>query len=155
MILTDYYKGVKDPTKKTRFDVVAATSSYDVFERLLINKRAPKIGGLSFYFVDRPSHFKNKSQRQTDKAITKGTENISSIYIPDPILDIGYGNVKGTEDALIVLCSENWNVIELFISRGQKNNQINLYQICADGELDEEINNLRKQAELRDNQNCY
>lgn len=149
MILTDYYKGFKDPSKKTRFDVVASTGSYGLFERQLINKKEPNLGGLSLYLVDRPGHWGTKWQRQTDKALTKADWNITSIIVPDPKIKVGYGDIKNTQDACLVIMNEQWTELEIFIARGQKNNKLNLYQLCVDGELDDEMNALRNQAQSR------
>ena len=153
-ILTDYYKGIKDPTKKTRFDIVNSTCSYGLFEKQLVNKKQPNAGGLSFYLVDRPGHFSGRWQRRTDKAITKADWSISSIIVPDPNNLIGYGDLKDNPDALLFLINKDWTEIEIFIARGQKNNQLNLYQLCVDGELDDEINALREIAHSQGNQKC-
>lgn len=155
MNFTYYYKGLKDPNKKTRFDVVVSTGSYGLFERQLINKREPNAGGLSFYVVDRPGHWGTRWQRQTDKALTKAKWNISSIIVPDPNILIGYGDVKNTQDALIFIMNKDWTEMEIFIACGQKNNKLNLFQLIADGELIDEMNSLRKKAQPGCNQNCY
>lgn len=146
MILTDYYKGIKDANTKTRFDVVVSTGSYDHFEHLLINKKKPNIGGLSFYLVDRPERWGKRWERKSDKAITKSTFNISSIVMPDPTLLIGYGDVNHTQDTLIIIVSPDWKLIEIFIARGQKNNNLNLFQLAVDEELTDEMNALRQKA---------
>lgn len=155
MILTDYYMGVKDTNTKTRYDVVESTGSYDYFEQILINKKPPNKGGLSFYLVDRPNRWGNRWERKSDKAITKSTLNISSVVMPDPTIMIGYGDVNHTQDTMIIIISPDWTIIEIFIARGQKNNKQNLHILAVDGELNDEIDALRAKAKKLDgNQKC-
>ena len=145
MILTDYYRGEKLPeTKaKTRFDVTNSTNSYESFETKLKNRK----GGLSFYFSDVPDRWHFSSKDRPDKAISNG-DNISSVFVPDVNLPFAFGDVKGTSDAILLIFSNDWQVIEIFIIRGQKNNRRNLYTLLCDGELDQEIESLRNKAKL-------
>ena len=150
MTFTDYYLGEKEPSTKTRYDVIASTQSHNLLERILINKKDPRKGLLSFYLVGRPGRWGRRNERQSDKAITKGDFNISSVYIPDPKLPFGYGDIHHTNDAVLIklIKDEDGNIkyIEIFIARGQKNNQLNLYQLAVDGEFDEELEALRQKA---------
>ena len=148
MILTNYLKAVKVEGKKRRFELTASTNTHDYLSGILINKRNPNKGGESFNLVPRP--IKYKKSVITDKAITKGSFNISSIYIPDIEQPIGFGDINGTNDAIIFrweLDQEN-NLItmELFIARGQKHNKKNLYFLFTNGELLEEIEKLKKKV---------
>ncbi len=52
--------------------------------------------------------------------------------------------VKGTTDAALFLISEN--SLEILIAKGKKNTGFALYQLLADGELDNEIEVLKKQS---------
>ena len=143
MILTDYYKGENLPgAAKTRYDIVASTGEYEPFEQRLRNRA----GGLSFYFTDVPTWFKFSGKDRPDKCISAKGDNISSVFVPDPSLPFGYGDVKGTSDALLIGFSEFYEIIELFIARGQRNNRRNLYTLFCDGELEDEIQALRKRA---------
>lgn len=143
MILTDYYRGEKLPeTKaKTRFDVTNSTNSYEPFETKLKNRK----GGLSFYFSDVPDrwHFSNKDR--PDKAISNG-DNISSVFVPDVKLPFAFGDVNHTSDAILLIFSNDWQVIEIFVSRGQRNSKRNLYHLLCDNELNDEIELLRNKA---------
>ena len=145
MILTDYYKGENLPeSKKTRYDVTASTRSYEYFE----TKLKTRTGSLAFYFGDIPDRWHFSSKDKPDKAITKG-DNISSIFVPDVTLPFAFGDIKGTLDAILLVFSDSWQMIEIFIARGQKNNRRNLYSLLCDGELENEIESLRKKAEKR------
>lgn len=148
MILTDYIKGAKLKENKAqyRFEIIQSTMEYDKFQLLLINKRNPNPGGWSFNFVPRPKKW--EGEESPDMAITKGSENISSVYIPDTALPYGFGDIKGTNDACLVIFNKDYQKsgitsIELLIARGQKHNRKNLWFELVDGELDHEIEFLR------------
>lgn len=147
-IFTDYYRGEKLTASKSRYDITASTEGYDLFEKLLINKRAFNIGGLSFNCVKRPGEWKGGN---LDLAITKGNNNITSIFQPDIKSNYGYGNINGTNDACIVVFpngkrSDGIKTIEVFIARGYKNMERNLYEQFAEGEFNEELDYLRRSA---------
>lgn len=142
-ILTDYYRMQHLPgTKsKSRMDCTLSTKSYPDLESL-----RNKAGKLFFYFHDLPEHFKANAKRKADKAITK-TKSISSVYLPEITLPLGYGDIKGTQDALVFVFSEDFTTMDVFVARGQRNNKTGLYNLLADGELDEEIEAMKKQAQ--------
>jgi len=142
MILTDYYRGEHLPdAAKTRYDVTASTGEYEHFETKLKTRK----GGLSFYFGDVPDRWHFSSKDRPDKCITK-TDNISSVFVPDVSLPFAFGDIKGTQEAAILIFSKDWQVIEIFIARGQKNNRRNIYTLLCDGELEQEIESLRNHA---------
>jgi len=142
MILTDYYKGEHLPdAAKSRYDITASSKSYEPFETKLKTKK----GGLSFYFGDVPDRWNFSSKDRPGKAITKG-DNISSVFVPDITFPFAYGDIKGTQDAIILIHSYDWQVIEIFIARGQRNNRRNLYHLLCDNELESEIETMRNNA---------
>ena len=94
---------------------------------------------------DVPQKFNGGIYRRANKAITKG-KNISSIFVPDILLNIAYGDIMGTKDAILILFEEDYKTIEMFIARGQKNNRLNLWQMLFDGELNDEISKLKNVA---------
>lgn len=150
MILTDYYRFEKlaDQKSKMRIDCTASTQSYNPLEAMR-NKQDE----LFFYLGDN-THTKAGQERKADLALSK-TSHISSIYNPDIEKQFWYGDMKGTADAFLFIHKnfilvdgriQAGAVIELFIARGQRNNRATLYNLLADGELDEEINTLRNQV---------
>lgn len=148
MILTDYYRGEHLPdAAKTRYDVTASTGGYEHFEALLKNKT----GGLTFYFGEVPDRFRFASKEKPDRAITK-TQNISSLFIPDVNLPFAFGDNNHTSDAILLIWSNNWQTIEIFIARGQRNNKRNLYHLLCDHELDTELESLRNKAKTMQKQ---
>lgn len=146
MILTDYYKGQKLTDAKSRFDIVASSGEYDLFESLLINKRGFNIGGLSFNLVSRPERWKSKN---ASLAICKGSHNITSLIRPDLNLNFAFGDIN--LDALIFVFNADWkeagiNTLEIFIARGLKNDLNSLWDLLIDRELDEEIEIFRNKS---------
>lgn len=147
MILTDYYKGEHLPdAAKTRFDVTASTGEYDHYENKLRVKRGINKGGLSFHYGTVPAnwHFANPKDKP-DMAITKKS-NISSVWVPDITVPFAFGDNFTTTDAILLIFSNDWKTIEIFIARGQRNNKRNLYNLLCDHELDAEIEILRNNA---------
>lgn len=148
MIFTDYYKGQKLTVAKCRFDIVASSGEYDLFESLLINKRGFNIGGLSFNLVTRPERWKSKN---ASLAISKGSQNITSLLRPDLSLNFALGDIANTFDGAIIVLNPDWKeagitTIEIFIARGLKNDVNSLWNLLTDGEFDEELNHLRNKA---------
>lgn len=144
MILTNLYVTEKALDRKTRFNVSRATHDHDFLEALLTSKK-DREGSLSLYLVNRPKKFKGSDV--TDKSVTKGSFNISGLYYPDPEIPIAYGDINGTEDALIFRNNpdtENGITrLEIFVAAGQKHNKRNLYFLFVDGELDHEVEILK------------
>jgi hypothetical protein len=148
MNLTDYYKAEPLTTSKFRYDVTTSTGNYDFFERTLINKRCFNIGGLSLNIVQRPDKWNG---HKTDLAITKGTQNITSIKRPDIEKQFAYGDIKGTNDACLIVFNSDFKEagitsLEIFIARGLKNDVNSLWNLFTDGELQHEMEALRTKA---------
>ncbi len=65
--------------------------------------------------------------------------------MPDPELSVGYGDIQGTEDAILVIFDKP-GVIDIYIARGHKNNSRNIYMLFVDGELFQEMQHLVHQS---------
>lgn len=165
-ILTDCYRFGKVAFKsKTRLDCIASTGSYPEFE----DKRATRptkgtdkrdatnVGDLVIYLGDVPEQFGGNAQRKADKSLTIKGKNLSSIYVPNPTNNFGYGDVKGTTDALLFVFDNLVIVdgciisggLDVFVARGKSRDRVSLYNLLCDGELDEEISSLRETAKAR------
>lgn len=140
MILTDYYKFEKLPDQKSklRVDCTFSSGGYPEFEAL-----RNKEGQLFVYFGDVPDRFTGNIHRKADKAITK-VKNISSVFVPDVTKQIAFGDVRGTQDALLMAFSPEYTRIDVYVARGQKNNVRQLYNLFSDNELDQEIQRFKK-----------
>mgnify|MGYP007069914888 CR=1 FL=1 len=163
-ILTDYYLFQRVATKsKTRLDCTASTGSYPEFEEKRATKAtkatekrdATNVGDLVMYYGDVPEQFGEKAQRKADKSITMKGKNLSSVYVPDPNHNYAYGDVKGTADALLFVLDDIAVIdgaiqagarIEVFIARGKSKDRVPLYNLLADGGLDDEMNEFRAKA---------
>ena len=148
MIFTDYYKGEKLTDAKSRYDIIASTGEYDFFETLLINKRGFNVGGLSLNCVSRPDRWKGN---KTDLALTKGSNNITSLKRPDIEINFAFGDIKSTNDGCIIIFNPDFKevsitTIEIFIARGLRNDTNSLWNLFIDEELNHEIEILRKKA---------
>lgn len=169
-ILTDYYCFERIATKsKTRMDCTASTESYPEFEEKRMTKAnkatekrdATNIGDLLIYFCDVPEQFGGNVHRKADKAITLKGKNLSSVFVPDPSTNYGYGDVRGTADALLFVFDGveivNGSIpqgaaIEVFVARGKSKDRVPLFNLLSDGELDEEMSELRARADGLQNQ---
>lgn len=163
-ILTDYYKFSRVATKaKLRLDCVASTESYPEFEERRATKAtkatekrdATNVGDLVIYFGDVPEQFGGDVHRKADKSITIKGKNLSSVYVPDPSNNLAYGDVRGTADALLFVFDgvevvngviQAGATVEIFIARGKSKDRVPLYNLLTDGELEEELNDLRQRA---------
>jgi hypothetical protein len=169
-ILTDYYRFERIASKsKTRLDCTASTGSYPELEEKRATKAnkatdkrdATEVGNLVIYLGDVPEQFGGDVHRKADKAITIKGKNLSSVYVPDPNTPFGYGDVRGTADALLFVF-ENMEIvngtisqgaaIEVFIARGKSKDRVPLFNLVCDGELDEEMSELRARAAGLQNQ---
>ncbi len=137
---TDCYLLEKLTEAEYRFDVVASTQSYELFESLWINKKKFNVGGLSINYVDRPTKWKGSESRAAEKAITKNNINISSVFIPDLKKRlIGYGDINGTRDAIIILFNETYTAMDIYVARGYANDIQALYSAVKEGEFSDEL----------------
>lgn len=142
MILDSYYHYFKDPEShsKTRFDLLDYANEYEPLNHLL-----KRTGENVIYFG--LNTFVKDSKRKADMAITQAGKNISSVYVPDLNKPhFGYGDCRNTQDGLLFLIQEN--SIEIFIAKGQKNQISALYQMFENGDLDNEIQELKSKAEI-------
>lgn len=164
MLLTDYYRFEKVATKaKMRLDCTASTESYPMFEQHRATKPrkaserfdATAVGDLVVYFGDVPNTFGGDVHRKADKSLTMKSNNLSSIFVPDPAINLAYGDVRGTSDAILIVFEgfdvvngkpQQGAILEVFIARGKSKDRVPLYNLLCDGELDEEMSQLRERA---------
>lgn len=145
--VTDYYRMERLPefqkNKTPRFDCTASTGSYPAFEQIANKSRVKRF---FCYYNGLPDSFSQNAKNNAEMAITN-TKNISSVFIP--ILNkhwLGYGDVRGTQDALLFVFSGDYSVMEIFVARGYKNNRKGLFNLLYDNELAEQLDRLRERA---------
>lgn len=148
MRITDYYRlrilPENEGKKTVRFDTVASSGSYPLFESMA---EKSKVKRFFCYYNGVPDTFSDRARQKAERAITKSSCNISSVFIPNQNKShLGYGDVKGTQDALLVVFSADYHTMELFIIRGEKFNQRALYGLMATGQLNQEIQYFRNNS---------
>jgi hypothetical protein len=143
MILTDYYNLEKLADKKslTRRDCTASTGGYPLFESIAAKSRDNRF---FIHLTGVPDNFNAHVKRRAELTISN-QENISSVFVPDITQRVGHGDVKGTLDALLIIFNEDYTEMEIFVSRGQKHNQKQIFFLYEDGELNQEIEQLKQQ----------
>ncbi len=149
MKITDYYRlkilPENEGKRTVRYDTVVSTASYQVFEEMAAKS---KVNRFFCYYNGVPDTFSDRARQKAERALTKSQCNISSVFIPDQSKpQLGYGDIKGSQDALLVFFSSDYKQMELFIIRGEKYNQRALYGLMAAGQLNQEILEIRKNAQ--------
>ena len=141
MILTDHYRFEKlaESKSKHRFDATAG-GNYPTLEQL-----RNKDGKLFIYHTPVPEHFRATAKRKADYTLSKST-HISSLFVPDVVQPYAYGDCKGTTDAFLLIWDDDHQAFDLLIARGQKYNSRQLYFMLCDGQLNDEINSIKKQG---------
>lgn len=145
MIPLEYYRF--ENIFRSRYDAISRCGEHLQFERQALNVVGPNKGGLSVHIRKTPPHFKAARSRLPDLIITKA-DNITGVFLPDiknPL--IGYGDIQGTRDAVIVLFSEDHRSFELLIARDHLNDILQLFYAVREGKLDFQISELRSNAE--------
>lgn len=150
MILKSYYKfeKLKTTDSKLRIDCTNSTGDYAPME----HKRNKD--GFLFVYIGDNTHTVAGKKRKTDLAITqKG--HITSIYRPNIESPVWYGDMKGTNDAILFVVKNvsfiNGGIqkgaeIEMFVANGERCSRNQLYNALCDGYLNDEINILRGKA---------
>lgn len=169
MVITDCYKFSKvAPLAKGRLDCVASTKGYPEFEekrRTKASKQTAKrdaniVGGLAISYGNVPDNYEGEVKRKADKSVSIGSNNLSSVFVPDVTLPYGYGDVYKTSDAILFKFNEGFAVvdgrvimggsIDVFICRGQSRNVQALYTMLCDGDLDDEIEAISANVEAEE-----
>ena len=135
MILDSYYRFEKNWEGKpfTRRNVVTFANSYERLDTFI-------------YIQNDVSGINAKTRRKPCYRLSSGSSHLSSIYCEPDFPGLGYGDIKGTEDAILCVLSEDLKTVELFVCKGKKSLVQILFGLLLDSELDSEIKALREQA---------
>ena len=166
MYLTDYYRFEHLSGKaKTRLDCIASTRSYPNLERERCTKSSTKAeqGDLYLYCNQIPTpQFSEIVKAQADRSLTIKGKNVSSIFVTELRPDTGFGDFKGTGDALLFvfknyqylgISAEVGGTVEVFIARGMKSAKKRLYADFKAGRFIAEMQRLRAAA-FPERQDC-
>lgn len=133
--MIEHYKKFRHVSEKSksRFELISYTEP--VYEPLNL----PYI-----YFQNTPERIKANQKRKSDFGISQ-REWISSVFIPDITKpNFAYGDIKGKDDLLLIVIGNN--ELEFFICRSKKSLFQSVMNLYFDGELDEEIKEIRARA---------
>ena len=105
MIIDAYFRFNRlDQTKsKTRYDLTAYTKP--VYEPIY---KTNKKGQCFLYYSTTPAHVQARQHRKTSVSITVVKDYLTGVYFPEATRqDIALGDIKNTNDALLILFSMN------------------------------------------------
>lgn len=148
MILTDYYRFEHLPEQKAKSrvdEVLKGGIGYPYLE----NKRNKK--GELFLYCGTGEQYVTARNERRGKMVMNRDGHITSVFFPNEEFPLGYGDVKGTNDALLFIFSQipvNGEIgkgkgFDLFVARGEKADSQLLYESLINGDLDAEIETLR------------
>ena len=145
---TAYYRCERTATKsKYRLDCIAATNNYPVFEAMRAAKKrgATNRGDLFVYFLDVPNQFGGDIHNKATKSLTTSQgKNLSSIIAPDHSSRYAFGDVVGTNDAILFVV--DLPAVEVYIFSGKAHKKKIIWQMACRGLLDKELEAMRAQA---------
>jgi hypothetical protein len=137
-MITHYLKYLKQPERKTRFNLIAY--SLPAYENDSFNPLVKP-----FIYAGRNPNIKANVQRKSDLQITWNTKFISSVYFSDienPVY--AYGDINNTNDLIIFNVKDE--IIEMFILRDNKNHLTVISDLLSDSELNPEMEYLRNNS---------
>ncbi len=145
---TAYYRFEKLATKSVyRLDCVAATNNYQPFEAMrAVKKRGTtNRGDLFVYLLDVPKQFGGDIHNKATKSLTTSRgKNLSSIIAPDHASRYAYGDVMGTNDAILFIVEQPAVEVYIFSGKAQQKNKI--WLMACRGQLDKELAVMRAAA---------
>ena len=149
-MLDAYYKfgrlsGIKSPT---RYDCTYSTRDYLVLELPAMKGRCnPKRPVIHIH--DIPHSFNAGVRKKAATSITLSNSNhLTSVFFPNVLADpcAGCGDVRDTDDALLIIFAPDWQSVEIFVARGKGQHRTELCRRYITGALTKEINALRMKA---------
>ena len=142
-LIDSYYRFERKPDAmaKTRRDLITFFRTYEPLHK------ANRSSEVCLYLSD-AGNINSRSRRRPRQRISDPQGNhISAIYHPEPEMpEFGYGDVKGTQDALLFIFSPDTTRIEILVAKGKGTVVQNLFDLLCDGELENEIRSLRMEA---------
>jgi len=139
-----YYRFRKVLGKKTLMFLESYAREYDPLH--VAKKRTNQV---YCYLTEKPFHIAAERERKPAFSISNDNyKHLSGIYIPDlkEKANLGFGDIKGTQDGLLFEFSESYQVLELYVLKGQKNVIEQWYSIMADTELEQGLESIRNEA---------
>ena len=138
-----YYRFRKVPERKTLMILESFAREYEPLH--VAKKRTNQV---YCYLTEKPSHIVAERARKPAFSISNDIyRHLSGIYFPDLKGNayLGYGDIKGTQDGLLFEFSESYQVLEIYVLKGQKNVIEQWYWIMADFELEQGLESIRNE----------
>lgn len=148
MIIDGYLRFERDPSARSKSRLEMVSASMDLLPFIDPNKT----GRSWIYFSENQNYIKAAPGREPRATITSRRGNhITSMFTPSIDQNqLGYGDINGSQDALLFILEIADGCIKavvVLLAKGKKNVAYSLFQLLQDGELDQEINTLKKQTE--------
>lgn len=144
-VITEAYRlGRGYAISQERYDTTKYAGRYIPLEQGMSSRdKAPFV-----YLTKIPSKWSDHAKANAEYTLNTGKSNVSSIYIPEPMLypNIGFGDMQGTNDALIIHIADDCNSLSLMVARGHKLNARAVCEAYMRGELYEDIRLLDENA---------
>ena len=112
MLIDACYLLRKSDTSKTRYDVISSTSNYQPFEKLRRNEKL-------WFYLTSGDYTRERLQRKTKWKLNSREGHISKLFDIDDQFSLG--DVKGQTDLLIFRFLRDRNEVQMFVSKGKKN----------------------------------
>ena len=135
-IISAYYQLIQHPKHKDRY--IVGNGNYKVFEKLRGNKDE-----LLFYWNNPSTDISAIHPKRKTYRFYSFLNERAKLYMFSKSIGVGY--INHTSDALIL--TKGKKTIEIFITKNQKNNILQLYDLYTKGELDVNIEILRQKRQ--------
>lgn len=141
MIIDCFYRFRKTAGRKTRYHLEAFAGEYEPLHQPL------KKSGEIVIYLSKPCFLTQPKagKRTADFALNRASHNVSSLFFPDlenPF--VAYGDFQHEEDAGIFVIKDG--TLEIYVSKGRKNVALTIWQTFVEGDLADEIEQLKKRA---------
>ncbi len=139
-----YYRFRKAPERKTLMFLESFAREYEPLH--VAKKRTNQV---YTYLTKKPFHILAEQERKPAFSISNDIyKHLSGIFLPElkGAPHLGYGDIKGTQDGLICEFSKNYQVLEIYVIKGQKSIIDKWFWIMVDGELEQELEGIRNEA---------
>ena len=149
--LTAYYQLEKLPEDiKTQFNIKSkarldCVAFCDLLNEQPLNQFVSKKQQMYFYCSAPENYIIAHAKRISDIGLTHGSNNLSSIYIPN-INHPEYGFGDFANDCLLFKLNNDLSAIDMFLIKNGKTLRGQYFQLFIDGELDDEIEAIKQQA---------
>lgn len=144
---------------KHRFTLVKSTGNYELLAHRATRGRKGSerldplsVGQAICFFNPIPPSFNNNVRQSAEMSLTMGKNNVSSVFVPLPQYPIGFGDIVGTNDALLFSFHNaerrgkvfaGGSTVEVYVARGMAGRSRELYEMAINRRLTGDVRTLR------------